>query len=407
MNIGRAVSTLTLFTIYFIPIIGFIDFLISIGVLPGSPGRDRPNHPFPNIIVAKEALALLIFLLLFIIVLKKLRVKRLSFLVVFVLGLFTTTSNDIYSIIAGMRQNIAFVYIPATVFTMYYYYNLNIDGRIKIINALKTILIIEFVFVLLQILFQPSNEGFTFLGPRTLGSFTNPNAIGVFASVSIILLLLLRKSKNEVPIIYYLITAFTCLSSGSRIAIFLFILTILSLMISISRNRIDKLISIIIAFLGLFVSIVFINNISSKPAGLSIVDGTRVTNIAKYILNNDSMTLLIGNGWGKHTSWYFALHDGNYTNSPNFVMLDSFYASILAQGGMLGLFIMMLFLSWLFSLGGKKGLYLFFIFCIISIQTNILEFYPIIFYIFIALGMLIFDLRQNRMLLSATHSRLK
>jgi len=253
---------------------------------------------------------------------------------------------------------------------------------------------------------MPVLEGFTLLGPKTIGSFTNPNTIGVFASLSLVMLLLLRNNIHNVPIKYYLITAIICLSSGSRTAITLYVFTVLFLMILNNNNKIYKLLSIFIAIVGLSVTMFFINQISSKPEGLSILGGTRVKNLISYTLNNDSMTLLVGNGWGSNTSWYFALYGGSYTDMPNFVKLDSFYSSIIAQIGFVGMVIMMLFLGWLFSLGGKKGIYLFFTFCFISVQTNLLEYYPINFYYFIALGMLIFDQMQNRTLFSPIDSRL-
>jgi hypothetical protein len=394
VRIERAVSLLTLFTIYFIPIFGIIDFLISISVLPGVPGRGRPDHPFPQMIVAKELLALLIFSLLLILTLKRMRIRYSSFIVFAVVGTITIYTDSLVTLIAGMRQSISFVYIIAGVVMMEYYAKMNIDGRKIFVNALKLVMISEFVFVVLQMQLMPAYEGEGLLGSRAIGSFNNPNTLGAFGALSFLLLLMFKDSVERVSKIYYIISGIIVFSAGSRLAIIIYIIVFASLLINKFKKN-SKLMVSFIAVILVFLSLSYINILANKPVGISIVEGARAYNLVNYFLSMDFITILIGQGWGKMTSWFFTLTGGSYTNVDGFMRLDSFYAAMIAQIGLIGLFIMLLFTFYIFYQGGRKGIYLFLIFWMMSAQVNILEYYPINFMLFIALGVLHFEYQQR------------
>jgi len=395
MRIERVVSLLTLFTIYFIPLIGLIDFLISISILPGNPGRGRPDHPFPQMIVAKELLALLIFSLLLILTLKKMRSRYLSFIIFSVVGTISIYTDNLIALIAGMRQSVAFVYIIAGAVMMEYYAKMNVNGKDLLATAIKFVLISEFVFVVLQMfIMTTAYEGEGLLGNRTLGSFNNPNTLGAFGALSFLLLFMLKDRVERVSKIFYVMSGVIVFSAGSRLAIIIYILTLSSLIINKFNSKNSKLIVLLIVVALVLFALSYINVLANKPAGVSIVDGARFNNLINYLLSMDFLTILVGQGWGKMTSWYFALIGGSYTNVDGFMSLDSFYAAMIAQIGLVGLFVMLLFTLYVFSQGGRKGLYLFLIFWMISAQVNILEYYPIHFMLFIVLGVLHFDISK-------------
>ena len=133
-----------------------------------------------------------------------------------------------------------------------------------------------------------------------------------------------------------------------------------------------------------------INVIAYKPPELSVFEGERVNNLMNYLTFSDTFHIVFGHGWGHYTSWYLSL--SNVSSSP--IALDSLYASILAQIGLIGSIIMMLFMWWLFSQGGSKGLFLLVVFGVIGLQMNVFEYYPANLLILLALGMLISE-RKN------------
>jgi hypothetical protein len=397
MRAERLLASLTVFTIYLIPIIGIVDFLISIGVIPGTPGRGRPDHPFPLMIAAKEGLALILFVLLVSISLKKQKVKTLSLVILMAVGLLSVYTSSLIVMIAGFRQSVSFVYIVAGKFLAEYQIKGRLNGKARIIKGLKIVLIIEFVFAVLQTQYMPCVESMTFLGAKPIGSFTNPNALGIFGAMSILMLLMLKEKGCSLGKLYYVISGIIVISSSSRIATLLFTLVLIAALMPAFKKLVDKPVAAIISAIMIVVVILNINFITHKPPNLSVLKGTRMMNLVYYIDSTDYPTLLFGQGWGILTSWYFALKGGKYTEVQGFVKLDSFYAAIMAQIGFLGLFLFGTFLFWLFSKGGKKGMYLFIVFCITGVQGNVLEHYPLNFLIFMSLGICIAEQNARRM----------
>ena len=86
IKINQIISRLIIFSIYLIPLIGLIDFLISIAALPGIPSRGRVDHPFPIMIVGKELLILIMLMLLVVIAVYKLKIQAISGIILMVVG---------------------------------------------------------------------------------------------------------------------------------------------------------------------------------------------------------------------------------------------------------------------------------------------------------------------------------
>ena len=190
MKIDQYISRLIVFAIYFIPIIGLIDFFISVGILSGTPTRGRVDHPFPAMIAGKEVLILIVFVLLAFIALHKLKIQKISAIILMSVGFLMLHTTSMIIMVAGFRESLCFVYVIAGKFLSdKSQMNQQYDGKAALVKGLKIVLLIEFVFALLQTQFMPSIEGFTFLGSKPVGTFTNPNAIGVFGALSILLLI--------------------------------------------------------------------------------------------------------------------------------------------------------------------------------------------------------------------------
>ena len=397
MKIDQYISRLIVFAIYFIPIIGLIDFFISVGILSGTPTRGRVDHPFPAMIAGKEVLILIVFVLLAFIALHKLKIQKISAIILMSVGFLMLHTTSMIIMVAGFRESLCFVYVIAGKFLSdKSQMNQQYDGKAALVKGLKIVLLIEFVFALLQTQFMPSIEGFTFLGSKPVGTFTNPNAIGVFGALSILLLILFKEEKEKIGALYFTCSTILVLLSGSRVAIML-------LLLILGINQLTKVKSdsakVVVFFLGIFVlaiTVVNINTIAYKPSGLSVFEGARMLNFINYLTSSDTFHLMFGHGWGVYTSWYFSLSPPSY-----YPPLDSFYAGILAQIGLIGSLILAVFMYWLFSQGGTKGRYLLLVFAIIGLQINVFEYYPANLLIFLALGVLI---SEEKSLINSTNA---
>jgi len=178
----KTLSFFLLLTIYLIPILGLIDFLISVGILDGVSERSRSSNPYPYIIVIKEILALLIFLYLALIAIKEGKISKISYILIIFISFLTVNASSIESVVAGVRESVGLVYISLGVYVIRAMYAFQEDKvfLLKFIRAIKIIFLIEFIMTLVQIKYMPGYEGLTMLGSRVIGSFTNPNTVGVF-----------------------------------------------------------------------------------------------------------------------------------------------------------------------------------------------------------------------------------
>lgn len=373
-----------LLTIYLVPLIGAIDFLISIGVLEGASQRSRSSNPFPYLIVLKEVFALFIFAHLFLVAIMNKSLTRIGlFILLFIL--LISLNFSFIGIVAGVRQSIGLVYIilGMTVIKIFFE-NKNESIFIeKFIKAIKIVLLIEFLMACLQIVLMPGYEGTTFLGSRAIGSFTNPNTLGVFSALALISMFIF-KDFIKVNLLYHFVAIFTVLSAGSRTALILLVMGYIYYGFTLSNLK-NK---ILFSLLWLIISLLIISNvniIASKPDGIQILSSVRIDNLLSYINTASSFDLLFGHGWGENTSWHRFL----YFDKANLPPLDSFVASMIYQKGLFGIFLIYAFFGVIFFLAGFKGVYLYIIFVLIGMQINILEFYPINFIIFSLIGILI------------------
>lgn len=385
MKSNQYISRLIVFAIYFIPIIGLIDFFISVGILSGNPSRNRADHPFPAMIVGKEVLILIVFALFTLIALLKAKIQKITAIILMAVGLLTLHSTSMVIMIAGVRESLCFVYVIAGKYLSdRSQINQHYDGKASLVKGLKIVLLIEFVFALLQTQLMVPAEGLNFLGSRPLGTFTNPSTVGVFGALSILLLILFKEKNEKIGALYFTCSTILALLSGSRVAVMLLLLI---LGINLLRKIKPYSAKVVALFLGLFVLAIIalnINFITNKPSSLSLLEGPRMLNLISYINSSDIFHLMFGHGWGVYTSWYFSLSPP----SP-YPPLDSLYAGILAQIGVFGSLILASFMYWLFSQGGSKGRYLLIVFAIIGLQINVFEYYPTNLLIFLALGVLI------------------
>ncbi len=391
IKINQIISHLIIFSIYLIPLIGLIDFLISIAAFPGSPSRGRVDHPFSVMIVGKELLILIMLMLLAVIAVYKLKIQAISLIILMVVGFLMLHTPSLIVMVSGFRESLCFVYVIAgKLFSDQSRVNLKY-GKVNLVKAIKIVLLIELFFALLQTQLMPPVESFTFLGSKPVGSFINPNTLGVFGCLSILLLILFKENKEKISVLYFTCAILLAFLSGSRVAITLIMLILVINQLTVMKPSLLKLMTAFLGLLMLVIIITNINYISNKPLALSVIEGDRVSNIINYLTTTDLFHLLFGYGWGAHTSWYYILSS---INSPS-IALDSLYASMLAQIGLIGSVFLGIFMCWLFNLGGKKGRYLLAVFAIIGIQINVFEYYPANLLIFLALGIFISENKDS------------
>lgn len=390
---GMLIS-LTVFTVYFIPIIGAIDFFISVGILPGSPGRSRPDHPFPEMMVAKDILIGVLLLLLFFIVLKNGRIRKMSIAIILFTVVMSLTSRDLISFFCGIRQGLYLVFVIVGYNLYIYSTQKNIAFKSRITKSLKIILFIEFTAAMLQTQFMPPVESYTILGSRTVGTFTNPNSIGIFSVITLLVILFLHGDKKRLHFVYHVMVLLIVISSGSRAATILYAIITGGYFVKTARFQETKLLFLTFGLGILAIAFKYINIIASKPIQLSLLKGARVDNIIQYFNYSDMVTLLLGRGWGIYSNAYYSL--GGEPGITKKIGLDSYYAVMLVQIGFIGLFVVTIFLLWLFSLGGKKGLILFMVFSLIGLQANVWEYFPMNTLIFLTLGIVMAEKRIRK-----------
>jgi hypothetical protein len=378
---------IALFSIFIIPLFGLYDFLISIEVFENmNPTHSRINNPYRHLIVLKDLISLFILLVFALDFLSTKNISKIS-LIILILALYPFfTCDSLGEIVAGMRQSIAFVYISlGLAITNYGLKNFNIKHLIsRLIWAIKLVLIIELFMCLLQLLLGGAHDGLTFIGPRVLGSFINPNTISMYALISIVFIHLFSLRITSI-IPYHIISIFIILAAGSRGGVLAISFLYFYIFISSFNSTKNKSIATMLCIIILVLLITNINEITSKPLSTSFLNGARIQALFDYISKVDYYSFMTGQGWGWNTSWYRAIYPVRELNYP----ADSFYTSILIQIGPLFASIFMAILAFIFSLAGKKGIFLLIIFLIIGLQINILEFYPIINILFLSLGLLI------------------
>jgi hypothetical protein len=302
-----------------------------------------------------------------------------------VVGFLMLHTSSLIVMVSGFRESLCFVYVIAgKLFSERSQINLKY-GKADLVKALKIVLLIELLFALLQTQLMPAVESFTFLGSKPVGSFINPNTIGVFGSLSILLLILFKEKKEKISVLYFTCAILLAFLSGSRVAIMLLMLIlVMNQLVGMKLSPVKLMISFL-SFLMLVIIIININTITYKPSELSTIKGVRILNIINYLTTTDLFHLMFGYGWGSHTSWYYTLSS---VSSPS-IALDSLYASMLAQIGLIGSILLGFFMYWLFGQGGKKGRYLLAVFAIIGMQINVFEYYPANLLIFLSLGIFI------------------
>jgi len=385
---GKIITSLSLFSIYLIPWVGLIDFFMSIGILPGMANRSRSFHPFPQIVIIREIIIILLLLLL----IKNIffnagKMQRPLFYSVFLLTPLLLYSTSFPAFLSGIRQIIYFAYVPVGFFIYIYAIRTNINIDMRICRSLKIVLVIECILALIQTKFMPAAEGLSHFGSRAIGSFNSPNTLGVFGA-TVLLILILLSEKRALHWIYYVCAILTVMASGTRGAFVLLSCTLMLALLKKIRSGVQKgLIAFVAAGILLFL-IINVNAIANKPSAVKKIWGdVRIDNIIQYIGSVDSAKLLTGYGWGVMTSWFLAL--GGDRTIIHGIGLDSFYAAILAQIGLIGLITFMIYLFWLFFHAGKEGILLFLVFCLIGLQINVLEYYPMNLLLFLTLGIFI------------------
>ena len=191
-KIGKAVTSLTLFSIYLIPLVGLIDFLMSVGILPGMANRSRSGHPFPEVVLIREILIALLLILLVIKVFKNAgKMQKPLFYSVFLLTPLLLHSMSFPAFMSGIRQILYFTYVPVGFFIYSYARKDNVNIDIKICRSIKIVLVIECIFALVQLKFMTAAEGMSHFGSRVVGSFNKPNTLGAFGAMTLLVLILL------------------------------------------------------------------------------------------------------------------------------------------------------------------------------------------------------------------------
>jgi len=405
-KVGQVITSLTLFSIYLIPLVGLIDFFMSIGVLPGMTDRSRSFHPFPQIVIIREIIIMLLLLFLIRKVLYNAgKMQRPLFYTIFLLTPLLLYSTSLPAFLSGIRQILYFAYVPIGFFVYMYAVRANIDIDMKICRSLKIVLAVECIFALIQTKFMPAAEGLSHFGSRAIGSFNNPNTLGVFGVTALLILILLSK-RRSLHWIYYIFAITVVLASGTRGATILLVCTLMLALLKKIRPGVQRGLIAVVALSILLTLIINVNVIANKPNTVKkIWKGARTDNIKKYISTVDSSRLLTGYGWGVMTSWFLAM--GGDSNIIYGIGLDSFNAAILSQIGLIGLGMFMIYLFWLFSHAGKTGILLFLFFCLIGLQINVLEYYPMNLLLFLTLGIFIgkrrLELKQSSEYFSTPH----
>lgn len=174
---------------------------------------------------------------------------------------------------------------------------------------------------------------------------------------------------------------FLVIASGSRSAIGIGMVVLLDHFII--KGKKHRLMNYFFGVTLIIISLLFINEIAAKPEGIGLF-GARYDNLVSLIKNSSDLDLFLGNGWGAGSSWHRVL-SGNQSSIPP---LDSMFGSLLYQVGVLGLLFFYLWLIYTLKMIRTYGIFLF-VFTVLSLQINFLEYYPVINILFLIVGILI------------------
>ncbi len=243
---------------------------------------------------------------------------------------------------------------------------LNINYKTNIILFIKYIdllFYLNFIIQIIQFFMALKWFGLNFWGYtlRNPGFFLLPNTSAFFINITLFNHLFLIKKINIIKYIIYFISIILTMS-GTGIMVFF----IQSLLYIVSEKRIY--LHFIMIFPIILSSLFFVNYFREEYINIS--GGTRF----KILFNILKNTGFFSNNFGKYTNTYSLI-------SGEMFIMDSFYAAILGNLGLLGGFALFLPLVLLFIysyLKAKKEIIsLFYILLIFGSTTIITEVYPI------------------------------
>lgn len=305
------------------------------------------------------------------IIILKNKIKSFIFisLVLLVLLLFlrNVLNNNFETFLYGVRVILVFLSFPAV---SYMCENLDLERIKKIMEKfLKIIIIILFPIAIYQLKFFPPTFGSTFLGSRVNGFYYNPIAFSMFlASISLILFAI--KANNYKFWIFFciILTIFTGGRTGILVSLSLLFLSYFSYL---TKNKISLLI-VFFTLLPLIFLLVSNPIISGRAATAEngFKDGRFDT--WEYWMDRilpDASNFLFGISIGSGTNAAVRFSAGR--------VADSMYVTFLSSFGLIGLIILLLFITYYFLKLSNKAFIALLVALAFSAAQNLPEVNPL------------------------------
>lgn len=388
-----ALSFLLILIFLYIPIAGIGD-LINILTMAGYGIRGQRTDPITLLFLyGREMLLALLYLGFFFrsCLVPSTLVKPAYFnLLIVIISMSIIISFIKYPpivIIAGLRglEYLPLLFIVPVIFK-------NTPAIIKsITKILCWFIIIEVLLCLLQTRFMPAFDGYTFFGSRTVGTFNNPNTIGIFFCFCFYWILFMSNTKHSV--LWTIISGIGLLTTASRTAIIMFFMIIFFYLLTHYKMSVHGrglfLCSSLLAATALFLSLNLLTG-RERIKSTSIYKDPRVNILNDFIKKSNAPTFLFGRGIGVGSNTLPTLMSlvGDKTKGIRSIS-DSMIVAGLRQYGLIGCIVIEIFFFALSLSLGTSGILLFLMLNIAGFNNPWIEMYPINLMVFTFYGLLI------------------
>jgi len=256
------------------------------------------------------------------------------------------------------------------------------------VSAAAGVAMVEFVVASIQVVFFGAVAGATLLGVRVYGTFNNPNTLAAFFAASTFFVLFMGRLSGRLRGVVVTLGMAGQLMAGSRTGVVATVFVLGAYLWRRSRCLETRGMVVVGAILLMPFLYFGLSALSGRENVAAPLEDPRIQIFAEQIGAMRPVELLFGRGLGVGTNTLYSLGGNREDVVHLLAILDSTITALVVQIGFIGLMAFLLFLAALSARCGFAGWILFGLVCVVGINVNWLEFYPINLMTTAAYGML-------------------